>query len=485
MRHAKIVCTLGPKSSSREMVDKLIAAGMDVARLNFSHGTHDTHRATYQILRERSATWNRPIAILQDLQGPKIRMGILSPDKIPVLEDGSIVVLTLDANDHRPNAYLADYDRLLQDVQPGDPILLDDGKIVLDVINANHRELTVRVMQGGALRSKIGMHLPQSRISTKALSDRDIVDLRLGLELGVDYVALSFVRHADDILRLRHLIGKETPHIIAKIERPEAVGHLEEILDAADGIMVARGDLGVELQPEKVPIIQKMAIDMANERAKPVIVATQMLESMIENIRPTRAEASDVANAIFDGTDAVMLSGETANGEHPIRAVEMMASIIREVEASPRYWKSRKKTAHGDPNFPNAVSRATVAAQEELGLRTIAAQTVTGFSPRMISSYRPKAQIIALCKDSATRQRMNLYWGVVPVELALGVNTTEALIEQTELTLLSRHLCKAGETFVLCSNVPASEGQVTNFMKLHRLGNSEVSLPQNNAQNND
>ncbi len=345
------------------MIDKLLGAGMDMARLNFSHGTHETHRSVYNMLRERAEAWGRPLAILQDLQGPKIRLGVLKPGRPTVMTDGETIILSMDPEDQRPNAFPADYENLTEDVRPGDPILLDDGNIVLDVTQVTTRDVTCRVVQGGVLRSKVGMHLPESRVSTPILSDKDLRDLKFGLELGVDYVALSFVRDAADVRKLRKEIGHDEPHIIAKIERPEAVHRLDEILEVVDGIMVARGDLGVETAPEKVPIMQKHMIELANEARKPVIVATQMLETMIENMRPTRAEASDVANAVFDGADAVMLSGETANGAHPIRAVEMMASIIREVEASPRFWRARRTLSAGDQNFANAIASAAVAAR--------------------------------------------------------------------------------------------------------------------------
>ncbi len=410
MRHTKIVCTLGPASSSPEMVDKLIAAGMDVARLNFSHGTYDTHQKVYETLRSRAAAWRRPLSILQDLQGPKIRLGVMKPGRNLEAPDNSTIVLTIEPDDGRDNIFPSDYKALTQDVVVGDPILLDDGNIVLDVLKVTPREVTCRVVQGGKLRSKVGMHLPKSHVSSPAMSDKDLKDLHFGLSLGVDYIALSFVRNAQDVLNLKHEMRavKNPPPIIAKIERPEAVVALEEIIAVADGLMVARGDLGVELPPEKVPIIQKQMVDLANARAKPVIVATQMLESMITSVRPTRAEASDVANAVFDGADAVMLSAETASGAHPIRAVEMMAAIIREVEGSTRYWSAQKRAHHGEYNFANAITQAAVAAQAELGLPAIVTHTMSGYTARLISSYRPPSSIFALSPVAETRQRLNL-----------------------------------------------------------------------------
>lgn len=467
-RHTKIICTIGPKSSSREMIDKLIAAGMDVARLNFSHGTHDTHRHVYETLRERAAAWGKNITILQDLQGPKIRLGILSDDKRKEIHGGETLYLTLQA-DARPNAYVSDYEHLTQDVRPGDPILLDDGNIVLQAAEVTPHEVVCHVLQGGMLRSRVGMNLPKSYVSAPALSEKDLEDARFGLSLGVDYIALSFVRTAGDIEKLRAEIGACEPHIIAKIERPEAVQNLQEIIDAADGIMVARGDLGVELEPQKVPLIQKRAIELANLSAKPVIVATQMLESMIEHVRPTRAEASDVANAVFDGADAVMLSGETANGAHPIRTVEMMAAIISEVESSERYWESQTAGRKDAPSQANAVARATVAAQSELGLNTIAVHTMTGYSARLISSHRPRAAIIALSSSVNALRRMNLYWGVTS-EAINEVNGTDELLKAIDQIVLHKKHVTLDELIAVCANAPVIRTKSTNFLKLHRVG---------------
>ena len=462
------------------MVDKLIAAGMDVARLNFSHGTYDTHRQIYETLRERAKAWKRPLTILQDLQGPKIRLGIMKPGRPLVIADNSTIILSLDPNDPRENSFPSDYKALTTDVVAGDPILLDDGNIALDVLQVTPRDVTCRVVQGGVLRSKVGMHLPKSKVSSPAMSEKDVKDLHFGLELGVDYIALSFVRNAQDVLNLKHEMRGKTnpPHIIAKIERPEAVTNLEEIVDIADGLMVARGDLGVELPPEKVPVIQKYMIDLANGRAKPVIVATQMLESMITSMRPTRAEASDVANAIFDGADAVMLSAESASGAHPVRAVEMMARLIREVEASPRYWEQRKRIHHGEHNLANAITQAAVAAQEELDLPAIVSHTMSGYTARLISSYRPQARIVALSPVAETRHRANLYWGVTPAACR-ECETTEELIDEVERVVVEQGHAAVGETIAVCANIPfvhtAAQNAAgknkpsTNFLKLHAL----------------
>jgi len=469
-RHAKIVCTLGPKSSSEQMIDKLIAAGMNVARLNFSHGTHDTHRQVYTRLRQRARVWQRPLAILQDLQGPKIRLSQLREEQNKEIQEGQLITLTLDPARQEEFVFLAEYPYLTRDVRPHDTILLDDGNISLEVQKTKDLDVECRVIQGGLLRSRVGMNLPQSRISTPALSDKDLIDLRLGLELQVDYVALSFVRTAKDIEQLRDIIGPNGPHIIAKIERPEAVQHLEAIIDAADGIMVARGDLGVELDPQKVPIIQKHAIELANHRSKPVIVATQMLESMIESMRPTRAEASDVANAIFDGADAVMLSAETASGQHPIRTVEMMASIIREVESSARYWQTKRPAPHADMNFAHAIARAAAAAESELQVSTIVVHTMTGYTARVLSSFKPKAQIVALSPSESAKNRMNLYWGTTAISIQ-EMNNTDQLIAEIEQVLVEQKIANPGDNIIICANIPAVYGQGTNFLKLHRLKN--------------
>lgn len=450
------------------MVDKLIASGMDVARLNFSHGNFESHRKVYDTLRERAKAWRKPLAILQDLQGPKIRLAQMPAGRELKITEGQTIILTIDPNDTRPNSYPSEYKGVVEDVVVGDPILLDDGNIVLDVLSSTPRDVTCRVVQGGTLRNKVGMHLPKSHMSAPALSDKDMLDLKFGLSLGVDYIALSFVRDAEDVLKLRREIGHDEPHIIAKIERPEAVRNLEEILDVTDGIMVARGDLGVEMSPEKVPVVQKYMVELANQRAKPVIVATQMLESMITSMRPTRAEASDVANAIFDGADAVMLSGETANGAHPVRVVEMMASIIREVEGATRYWQSRTERTSPEHNFVHAITKSAVSAQAELDLPLIAAHTMSGHTARLLSSYKPRARIVALTPSESAMRRMNLYWGVTPVALH-NVPTVEALTEGLETTLLENGLARRGDTVVLCANMPPVEGQATNFLKLHTL----------------
>lgn len=455
------------------MVDKLIASGMDVARLNFSHGTFDTHRKVYDTLRERAKAWKKPLAILQDLQGPKIRLGLMPAGRNLTIKDGDTVILTIDPNDPRENAYPSEYKGVVEDVVVGDPILLDDGNIVLDVLSSTPRDVTCRVVQGGTLRNKVGMHLPKSHMSAPALSEKDREDLKFGLSLGVDYIALSFVKNAEDVIKLRREIGRDEPHIIAKIERPEAVRNLEEILDVADGLMVARGDLGVEMSPEKVPVVQKYMVELANQRAKPVIVATQMLESMIESMRPTRAEASDVANAIFDGADAVMLSGETANGAHPVRVVEMMASIIREVEGATRYWQSRIQRTSPEHNFVHAITKSAVAAQAELDLPLIAAHTMSGHTARLLSSYKPRARIVALTPSESAERRMNLYWGVTPVPLS-DVPTVEALTTGLESALLQYGLARRGDTLVLCANMPPKEGQATNFLKLHTVSADAV-----------
>ena len=355
MRKTKIICTLGPSSNTPERIEALIQAGMDCARLNFSHGTHDDHAEVFRRVRQASERLGRPVAILQDLCGPKIRVGKMKGGKV-TLEEGAEVTITTKKVIGTASRIPTEYEALPQDVRRGEPILLDDGLIKLEVLKVKKDEVKCRVVNGGVLKDRKGMNLPGSAVSQPALTEKDIADAEFGKQLGVDYVALSFVQGPEDVRALREILGDPmsggTP-IIAKIERPNAVERLDAIIAAADGIMVARGDLGVELPPEKVPVIQKIAIERGNAFGKLVITATQMLESMTKNPRPTRAEVSDVANAVFDGSDAVMLSGETAAGDHPVESVEMMSSIVMEVEASPRYRAQANRAFLKDlPDLP-------------------------------------------------------------------------------------------------------------------------------------
>src|SRR4051812_8403769 len=412
MRRTKIVCTIGPSTSSPEMIARLIAAGMDVARLNFLHGTHEEHAQRIKLLRQAALQANRPLGILQDLQGPKIRTGKLKDGQPVQLRAGERFDITTRQVAGAAACVSTTYSALPRDVEPGDRILLSDGLIELRVIDETDDEVHTTVVFGGELRENQGINLPGVKVSAPALTEKDIADLEFGLAQGVDYVAISFVRRAADLRDIKARIkaaGKTTP-VCAKIEKPEALDDLAAILEITDAIMVARGDLGVEMAPEQVPIVQKQLIDAASNAGVPVITATQMLDSMIRNPRPTRAEASDVANAIIDGTDAVMLSGETANGLYPIAAVEMMSRIAEVAEASGRHGDhilAPSLVIERQPSVSKAISAAACAIVNALPVRAIVAFTMTGRSALLISNMRPIVPILAFTPSETVFNTMN------------------------------------------------------------------------------
>ena len=470
-RRAKILCTLGPASRTAARIGQLIDEGMDAARLNFSHGDHAFHAETYRIVREEAARRGRPVAILQDLQGPKIRVWHFEHGPVE-LEVGADFTLTTDeilGNERRASTT---YEHLPADVKPRDSILLDDGMIQLEVDSVEGREVHTRVVVGGRLSDNKGLNLPGVKVSAPALTDKDKIDLAFGLTLGVDFIALSFVRSPEDLHEARRLAvmpdGRLVP-LIAKIERPEAVERLEENVDVADGIMVARGDLGVELGPEKVPLIQKQCIDVTNQHGKLVIVATQMLESMITNPRPTRAEASDVANAVLDGTDAVMLSGETASGKYPLLAVRTMAQIVREIESSARFRQLTVQAPSLDLQVSTAaVAHAAMVAARQMRVTVIAVLSESGGAARLLSEYRPEAPIVAFSSSAATSQQLALYWGVSP-EPAPRAPTTDAMVEELARVLKARGYAAKGDMVVITMGVPIGHGESTNLLKIHRV----------------
>jgi len=471
MRRTKIVCTLGPASSSPGVIESMVRAGMNVARLNFSHGTHQDHARAIEAIREVSEKLKEPVAILQDLQGPRIRTGTLKGGSA-LLKKGQRFVLTTRKLEGDNRIVSTTYDGLARDVKPGDHILLDDGMIQLEVKQTDGVDVICEVIDGGTLGNHKGINLPGVEISVPALTEKDKEDLRFGVEQGVDYVALSFVRRAEDVIQLKEEIrrrGGDIP-VIAKLEKPEAIERLEEILEVSDGVMVARGDLGVEMRPEKVPIVQKEIIHQGMQRGIPVITATQMLESMRYHPRPTRAEASDVANAIFDGTDAVMLSGETATGSYPVETVEMMARIIQEAEASLHLseYPVERRFHEGLP-FPDAISNAACHVARQLRAKAIVAFTQTGFTARLISKYRPQTPIIAFTPHETVRRRLCLLWGVTPKLMGIIENTDE-MIRRVEEALLTGGLARKGDAIVILSGAPIGVKGTTNLMKLHRVG---------------
>jgi pyruvate kinase len=471
MRRAKIVCTLGPASREPAFIGNLIEEGMNVARINFSHGDPDEHAAVIASVRAEAQKRGRAVAVLQDLQGPKIRVGRFVTGSTE-LEPGAEFTLTIRDVPGTDEIASTTYAGLPHDVKPGDVLLLDDGLLSLDVIEVTPTDVVTRVLIGGTLKNNKGINLPGVKVSAPALTEKDRRDLALGMKLGVDFVALSFVRSAADIEEAVQLAvrpdGKRVP-VIAKIEKPEAIECLEEIVDKADGIMVARGDLGVEMGAEKVPLIQKRAIELTNAKGKVVITATQMLESMITNARPTRAEASDVANAVLDGSDALMLSGETASGRYPLLAVRTMATIIEEIEASTRF-KTRFDAADLDfATSANAIAKAAVVAARQMNASVIACVTESGGVARLVSEYRPEARLVAFTSQEVVYPRLALYWGVEPVKAPQSASF-DALVVDIERRLLEGKLARPGELIVLVVAVPIGAGHSANTLHIHRVG---------------
>jgi pyruvate kinase len=425
-RRTKIVATLGPSSREPESIEKLVRAGVNVFRLNFSHGTHDEHREIYERVRAITARSAPATAMLADLCGPKIRTGAFASGSIS-LQEGDQVTVTTRAVEGRPGLIPTQYAELADDVRPGSRILLDDGNLELRVEGVEGSEIACHVVTGGLLKSRKGMNLPGVDVSAKALTEKDRRDAELALELGVDFLALSFVRRGADVLELRELVEScgSRAAIIAKIEKPEALEDIDSIVDAADGLMVARGDLGVELPPQAVPLAQDQLIDLGRQRAKPVIVATQMLESMIENPRPTRAEVSDVANAVRNGADALMLSAETAAGSYPVKAVEMMDDVIRRTE---RYlWSQGVTGSYRQPEaaktpipIEDALAISSAQLSHDLRVRAIVVLSTSGRSLATVSSARPQAPIVAVLRDAASARMANLTWGSIPKTIVGG-----------------------------------------------------------------
>ncbi|GAC1670377.1 MAG: pyruvate kinase [Candidatus Acidiferrum sp.] len=468
-RHSKIVCTIGPASSSPEVIGQLMRAGMDVARLNFSHGTHEQHAQSIEILRAAALKQGKPIAILADLQGPKIRTGPLSGGGPVQLRAGQRFVLTTERMLGDATRVSTTFTLLPREVKAGNRILLSDGLIELGVEKVRGPEVICKVINGGMLGQHKGINLPGVKLRVPALTAKDKADLAFALHQGANYIAVSFVRRPEDVLLAKKLIqraGKDTP-VIAKLEKPEAIENLNEILRAADGVMVARGDLGVEMKPESVPVVQKLIIARAREFRRPVITATQMLESMTENPRPTRAEASDVANAIFDGSDAVMLSAETASGKYPVEAVSMMARIIEAAEAGvgefpPPPQQEKLKVAE-------TVAELVCHASRELHMKLIAVFTHSGFTARLISRYRPKVPIVAFTAEAETRRRMALIWGVVPKTIK-DPHTVDVLAAISEQRLLEEGLVRKGDVIGIVAGTPMGVRGTTNYMKFHTIG---------------
>jgi pyruvate kinase len=466
-RRAKIVCTLGPATSSLEQITALVEAGMDVARLNFSHGKHEDHARAYRLVREATDKVGRAVAVLADLQGPKIRLGTFADGPV-VWETGSRVCITVEDVEGTAERVSTTYKDLANDARVGDRLLIDDGKLALTVVDVQGPDVFCLVLEGGPVSNNKGLSLPGVAVSVPAMSEKDAEDLRFALSLGVDFVALSFVRSAKDVELVREIMRQEDVYcpVIAKLEKPEAVQNLEAIVNAFDGVMVARGDLGVELALEQVPLVQKRAVQAARERNKPVIVATQMLESMIENSRPTRAEASDVANAVLDGADAVMLSGETSVGKYPIVAVRTMDRIVAAVETEQVMVPDLvKQVKHRSV----AIVRAAKDIGETLDVQALAAFTSTGRTAQRLAALHTRLPILAFTTDPRVRSRLALSWGVETF-LVPEVTHTDDMVGQVDFSLLSIGRLHEGDNVVIVAGSPPNTAGSTNLVRVHEVG---------------
>jgi pyruvate kinase len=474
MRRAKIVATVGPASSAPDRLARLVEGGVDVARLNFSHGSHEDHAEVLDRIRAVGRQLGRAVAVLQDLQGPKIRTGALAAGRAGVrLESGAELVITTEEDVVGSGSLVSTtYAHLAQDVRPGDRLLVDDGLIELRVLSTDGVRVRTEVVEGGLLGEHKGINLPGVALRAEALSEKDKADVAFGLANGVDFVGLSFVRNADDVRLCRlemERAGRVVP-VIAKIEKPEAIAQLDAIVEAADGLMVARGDLGVEIVPERVPLLQKEICRKANAAGKPVIIATQMLNSMIEHPRPTRAEASDVANAIFDGADAVMLSGETASGRFPLQAVQMMDRIVREAETGDRSPLAYETVVPARPAPFNLVTAsAACEAADAAGAVAICCFTLSGTTARLLSHFRPRVPVVAYSPDQSIRRRLSLYWGVLP-KVMEPVKNADLMAEAVSERLVEDGLARPGDRVVLVHGSPLGVPGQTNSIRLHEIG---------------
>ncbi len=469
-RRTKIVATLGPASSDADTIKRLIKAGVNVFRLNFSHGSQDVHRANVELIRAESKNAGRPVGILQDLQGPKIRIGTFADGEI-TLEVGASFRLTCDDDDPGDiDRVGVTYKNLCRDVKDGDTLLLDDGRLRLQVTSVQGATIHTRVVIGGVLSNNKGINIPGADLSIPALTDKDVADLTYGAELDVDWVAMSFVRSRDDLLLARHYLARagSQAKLMAKIEKPSAVDRFDEILKEVDGVMVARGDLGVEMPPEKVPLIQKRLIRASLDAGKPVITATQMLESMVHSPTPTRAEASDVANAIYDGTDAVMLSAETAVGEYPVEAVAMMDRIAHSVESDPGYIRGMREHYPTPENTTaDAVSLGACEMAYTLGAQLIVTFTSSGTTALRVSRNRPPVPILAVTPNQRAFRQLAVAWGVVPF-LSDDIHSTDEMVAVATETIRDVGLCEEGGRFVITAGVPFGMRGTTNLIRVER-----------------
>jgi pyruvate kinase len=461
MRKTKIVCTIGPASASEKVLKQLMRAGMNVARLNFSHGDYPFHRRVIRMIRQLEKKLERPVAILQDLPGPKIRIGAVQGNHVRLRSRQPLVLTTREMVGNEERVFV-NYPSLTKSLKKGDPILLGDGEIELEVMKVGARSVTCRVVVGGILGSHKGIHFPRTSLNIRALTRRDKEDLAFGIQHKVDMIALSFVRNSGDIVYAREEMKKRGAAIpiIAKIEKHEALDHIDGILEEVDGIMVARGDLGLEIAPERIPAMQKMMIRKANFLGKPVITATQMLRSMVQNPRSTRAEVADIANAVLDGTDALMLSEETAAGDYPVQAVRTMAEVAEETEQilEPRYqFAGRKKSV------PEAISFAAISLARDLNVEAFLIPTSSGSTARMIARYRPQHPIIAFTPETPTLKTLCLVWGVYPVAVP-AFHSTDAMLRDAQKKALKLGFVKRGDLAAITAGLPLQQAGTTNMI---------------------
>lgn len=472
MRKTKIVCTIGPSSESLENTKKLINAGMNVARLNFSHGDFEEHGNRIINIRQACKELGKSVAILLDTKGPEIRLGKLKEEPIE-LNQGDTITLTTEEILGDRNRIPVTYSNLPADVNVGSTILIDDGLIGLTVEEVQGTEIVCRIVNSGPIKSKKGVNAPGVHISLPGITEKDANDIIFGIEQGIDFIAASFVRKASDVLEIRELLERHNAshiQIISKIENQQGVDNLDEILEVSDGLMVARGDLGVEIPAEEVPLVQKQMIEKCNRAGKPVITATQMLDSMQRNPRPTRAEASDVANAIFDGTDAIMLSGETAAGKYPVESVQTMSRIAVRAESALEYREIFVRQANAQQTtVTEAISQAVANSALDLGAKAIITSTESGYTARMISKYRPKSPIVAVTPVEQVMRRMALVWGVIPVK-GTPANTTDEMFDIAVRGGIDSGLVKLGDTVIITAGVPVGRSGSTNLIKIHTVG---------------
>jgi len=471
-RQTKIVCTLGPASESPEMLKALIEAGMDVARLNFSHGTYDEHALRIKRVRKAAADAGKHIGLMLDIKGPKIRTGKIEGGRVELV-DGAQIVLTIDEMEYgNAERVSISYEGLVEDIYPGAPIRIDDGLIGLVVDKVRGHDIVCTVTNGGTLKDRKGINVPGVTLRIPGVTEKDAADIRFGIEQGVDFIAASFVRKAGDVLEVRKILEEHNYEalIIGKIETKEGIERLQEIIEVADGIMVARGDLGVEIATEEVPLAQKRMIQLCNRAGKPVITATQMLDSMERNPRPTRAEASDVANAIFDGTDAIMLSGETAAGKYPLQAVQMMAQIARRAE---RAIETNEVPGHHSINAERTVTDAIGHAAEtmsaELGVSAVVVATTSGHSARVVAKHRPRAVVVAATPRTSVARQLTVSYGVYPV-VVRDVLTTDEVLETAVQGALDGGFVQPGDLVIIVAGVPVGQRGTTNLLKVHTIG---------------